>query len=35
MRKREAKEIGKFDEIRNQVVKKYGTKDTEGAAEEE
>ena len=33
--KKEAKEIGKFDEIRNQVVKKYGTKDTEGAAEEE
>jgi small-conductance mechanosensitive channel len=33
--KREAKEIGKFDEMRNKVVKKYGTKDTEGAAEEE
>jgi len=33
--KREAVEIGKFDEVRNQVVKKYGTKKTEGAAEEE
>ncbi len=33
--KKEAEEIGKFDEMRNQVVKEYGTKDTEGAAEEE
>jgi len=33
--KREAEEIGKFDEMRNQVVKKYGTKETEGAAEDE
>jgi len=33
--KREAVEIGKFDEVRNQVVKEYGTKKTEGAAEEE
>ena len=33
--KKEAEEIGKFDEMRNKVVKKYGTKDTEGAAEEE
>jgi len=33
--KREAEEIGKFDEMRNKVVKEYGTKDTEGAAEEE
>ena len=32
--KREAEEIGKFDEVRNQVVKKYG-KETEGAAEED
>ncbi len=33
--KREAEEIGKFDEMRDQVVKEYGTKETEGAAEEE
>jgi len=33
--KREAEEIGKFDKMRDQVVKEYGTKDTEGAAEEE
>ncbi|MCH7877434.1 MAG: mechanosensitive ion channel, partial [Thaumarchaeota archaeon] len=33
--KREAEEIGKFDEMRNQVVKKYGTKKTEGAAEDD
>jgi len=33
--KREAEEIGKFDEMRDQVVKKYGTKKTEGAAEED
>ena len=33
--KREAEEIGKFDEMRNQVVKEYGIKDTEGAAEDE
>jgi small-conductance mechanosensitive channel len=33
--KREAEEIGKFDEMRDQVVKEYGTKDTKGAAEEE
>ncbi|MCH7967010.1 MAG: mechanosensitive ion channel protein MscS, partial [Thaumarchaeota archaeon] len=33
--KREAEEIGKFDEMRNQVVKKYGTKKTEGTAEED
>ena len=33
--KREAKEIGKFDEMRNKVVKKYGTKDTHGAAEDD
>lgn len=32
--KREAEEIGKFDEARNKVVKKYG-KETEGAAEED
>ncbi|MEK0342641.1 MAG: mechanosensitive ion channel [Nitrosopumilus sp.] len=33
--KREAEEIGKFDEMRNQVVKKYGPKKTDGAAEED
>ncbi|MEK0376238.1 MAG: mechanosensitive ion channel [Nitrosopumilus sp.] len=33
--KREAEEIGKFDEMRNQVVKKYGTKKADGAAEED
>ncbi len=33
--KREAEEIGKFDEMRNQVVKKYGTKKPEGAAEDD
>jgi small-conductance mechanosensitive channel len=33
--KKEAEEIGKFDEMRDQVVKEYGTKDTEGSAEEE
>ena len=33
--KREAEEIGKFDEMRNQVVKKYGTKKTDGAAEDD
>ena len=33
--KREAEEIGKFDEMRNQVVKKYGTKKTEGTAEDD
>ncbi|MEK0346976.1 MAG: mechanosensitive ion channel [Nitrosopumilus sp.] len=33
--KREAEEIGKFDEMRNQVVKKYGTNKAEGAAEED
>ncbi len=33
--KREAGEIGKFDKVRNQVVKEYGTKETDGAAEEE
>jgi len=33
--KREAEEIGKFDKMRDQVVKKYGTRETEGAAEEE
>ena len=33
--KREAEEIGKFDKMRNQVVKEYGIKDTEGAAEDE
>jgi small-conductance mechanosensitive channel len=33
--KREAEEIGKFDKIRDQVVKEYGTKETEGSAEEE
>jgi len=33
--KREAEEIGKFDEMRNQVVKKYGAKDTTGSAEED
>ena len=32
--KREAEEIGKFDEARNKVVKKYG-KETEGSAEED
>ncbi len=33
--KREAEEIGKFDEMRNQVVKKYGPKKTVGAAEDD
>jgi hypothetical protein len=33
--KREAEEIGKFDKMRDQVVKEYGTKDTAGSAEEE
>ena len=33
--KREAEEIGKFDKIRDQVVKEYGTKDTTGSAEDE
>jgi len=33
--KREAEEIGKFDEMRDQVVKKYGTKKTDGAAEDD
>jgi small-conductance mechanosensitive channel len=33
--KREAEEIGKFDKMRDQVVKKYGTKETEGSAEED
>jgi len=33
--KRESEEIGKFDEMRNQVVKKYDTKDAEGSAEED
>jgi len=33
--KREAEEIGKFDKIRDQVVKEYGTKETEGSAEKE
>jgi len=33
--RREAEEIGKFDEMRNKVVKEYGTKDTEGSAEDE
>ncbi len=33
--KREAEEIGKFDKMRNQVVKKYSPKDTEGSAEED
>ncbi len=33
--KREAEEIGKFDEMRDQVVKKYGTGDSRGSAEEE
>jgi len=32
--KREAEEIGKFDEVRDQVVKKYG-RETDGAAEED
>jgi len=32
--KREAEEIGKFDEVRDQVVKKYG-RETEGAADED
>jgi Small-conductance mechanosensitive channel len=31
---REAEEIGKFDEVRNKVVRKYG-KETEGSAEED
>jgi small-conductance mechanosensitive channel len=31
---REAEEIGKFDEVRNKVVRKYGT-ETEGSAEED
>ena len=30
--KREAEEIGKFDKMRNTVVKEYGPKETEGAA---
>jgi small-conductance mechanosensitive channel len=33
--KREAEEIGKFDEMRNKVVKEYGLQEAEGAAEEE
>jgi small-conductance mechanosensitive channel len=33
--KREAEEIGKFDKIRDQVVKEYGSKVTEGSAEDE
>jgi len=33
--KREVEEIGKFDKMRDQVVKKYGTKDTQGSAEED
>jgi len=33
--KREAEEIGKFDEMRDQVVKEYGIKDTKGSAEED
>jgi small-conductance mechanosensitive channel len=33
--KKEAEEIGKFDEIRNKVVDEYGTKETEGSAEDE
>ena len=33
--KREAEEIGKFDKMRDQVVKKYGTKKTDGAAEDD
>jgi len=33
--KREAREIGKFDRKRKELVKKYGPKETEGAAEEE
>jgi len=32
---RKAGEIGKFDKMRDQVVKEYGTKDTEGGAEDE
>lgn len=33
--KREADEIGKLDKMRDQVVKEYGTKETEGSAAEE
>ena len=33
--KREADEIGKLDKMRDQVVKEYGTKETEGSAEED
>jgi small-conductance mechanosensitive channel len=33
--KREAEEIGKFDEKRNQLVKEYGPAEAEGAAEDE
>jgi len=33
--KREAEEIGKFDEMRNKVVKKYGLQEAEGAAEDD
>jgi len=33
--KREAVEIGKFDEVRDQVVKKYGRETESGAAEED
>ncbi len=33
--KREADEIGKLDKMRDQVVKEYGTKKTEGSAEED
>jgi len=33
--KREAEEIGKFDKMRDQVVKEYGTKDTMGSAKED
>ena len=33
--KREADEIGKFDKMRDQVVKEYSSKQTEGSAEDE
>ena len=33
--KREVDEIGKLDKMRDQVVKEYGTKETEGSAEED
>jgi len=33
--KREAEEIGKFNKMRNKLVKEYGLQEAEGAAEED